>query len=107
MRGSLTDARIQLTARNIIFNSVVAPRNSVVNLLCLVTKQFIYSQRCLGNAIIFAKLKTFFRQYENIEKYISIKNGNFAKHCAKWNCESITKETVNIQELIDEYVETL
>ena len=79
--------RISLTPRNIILSSVV-PRNTrnhrVINFLSLITKQYIYRQRCLNKPTIFRELKAIFRKTESIEKYIAQKNGKIAIHNRKW-----------------------
>ena len=74
---------VELTPTTIIFNQVVSERH-VVNFICLVTKQFIYRQRCLKQDLHFPILKGYLGQIENIEKYIATKNSNLTKHNRKW-----------------------
>ena len=70
---------------NVILNRLIQPTRDVVNFLCLVAKQYIYSQKCLGTKLDWRVLKTKFREVESIEKYIAIKNGKLSSHQKKWN----------------------
>ena len=75
-----------MTSANIIFHSIVGRRQHVANFLCLLTKQFIYKQRCLNQSIHFTILKEHWSNIENVEKYIdlAIKNDMLVKHERKW-----------------------
>ena len=76
---------LNLNPSEIVLNKIFVPvRSHVVNFLCLVTKQFIYRQRCQGNNLTFPVLRNIFRRIEGIEKYIAIKNGRIGKHIKKW-----------------------
>ena len=77
-------SKLQMSAKNVIFNSIVKNIQGVENFLCLVTKQYIYSQKCLGKEIHFPALLCKMRQIENIEKFIATKNGKVGKHNRKW-----------------------
>ena len=69
----------------IIFNRVdLTKTSSVINFLVLVTKQFIYRQRCQQKDINFPILKQIIMQIENVEKYIAVKNNRVQRHNAKW-----------------------
>ena len=74
----------QITVYNVIFNRI-SDRNNLVNLLCLITKQYIYRQRCMKQPLVFEQVKQIFMCIQNTEKYIAIKNGNMSKHLKKWN----------------------
>ena len=71
--------------KNIILNELVQKKGHVVNFLCLVTKQFIYSQRCLKRSLNFPALKALYRHIRNVEKFIAVKNNRVAIHAKKWH----------------------
>ena len=56
----------------------------IKNFLCLVTKQYIYQQRCLKKELCFHELRKYILQLRNIEKYYAMKNNNLHKHVKKW-----------------------
>ena len=58
----------------IITNRIVPKKDHVANFVCLITKQYIYKQRCLEQELNFECLKAQIRRVESIEKYIAIKN---------------------------------
>ena len=68
----------------IILNRVVERIGSLGNFICLITKQFIYSQRCLKEEINFPVLKSRINHIQMIEKYIAIKNSKLQCHVRKW-----------------------
>ena len=79
----------EMNLKNIIINSV--SNKMVANFLCLLTKQFIYRQRCLGEQISFPILKRYIKMIENIEKYLAVKAGRVNHHNKKWNTHHIAE----------------
>ena len=73
--------------KKILFNEKVPIVGHVVNFVCLVTKQYVYQQRCLGKNLNFNELCGYIKELENIEKYIAVKNGNVQRHYKKWKPE--------------------
>ena len=73
----------------VLWNRLV-PNNSkhVKNFLCLVTKQYIYRQRCLGKSLQYQELLASIIKLRNIEKYIAMKNNRLSKHNKKWYVKS-------------------
>ena len=59
------------------------PRN-IINFLCLVTKQYIYKQRCLKKELSKTELSTTFRSLKNTELFIAKKNNKEYLHRQKW-----------------------
>ena len=93
--------------KNIIFNTVARTDRHVINFLVLVTKQYIYRQRCMKSNLSFAELIRIFEKYSRIEKYIAIKHGKLPMYVKKW--ENLKKDStynvrVDISEFISEYV---
>ena len=74
------------TPTGVILNQIVQPKTNITNFVCLITKQFIYRQRCQKGALHFPILKGLIRKIENIEKYIAIKNNRISYHVKKWRC---------------------
>ena len=74
---------ISLSTSNILLNRI-SDRIHPVNFLCLVTKQYIYRQRCLKQDLNINELLSIFNSIENMEKYIAVKNNNLVKHSKKW-----------------------
>ena len=88
---------------NIIINRVVEKKSHVVNFLCLITKYFIYSQRCQGKKLHFPALKSIFNNIENMEKYIAIKNNRMYIHEAKWKL----RQPIVVQDVIMQQIEQM
>ena len=67
------NVKLHLSEVNIILNRIVQPKYHVANFICLIIKQYIYSQKCREGSLSLAAVKTRINQIENIEKYIAIK----------------------------------
>ena len=93
---------LQLSASAILLNRVAPIGFNVINFLCLVTKQFIYRQRCMGNSVLFTQLVPLYRSIENVEKFVATKNGKIRVHNAKWLCHEKFVATEAIQQHIQE-----
>ena len=77
-------SNISIQEKDLLFNQVIEPTLHVANFLCLVTKQYIYRQRCFKKELRFKELEVIFVKTESIEKYIAMKNGKIVKHNRKW-----------------------
>ena len=95
-----------LSTKTIIVNEI--SKDNLVNFLCLVTKQFIYRQRCMGKSIEFSILKNVLYHVECVEKYIAIKNDKLNVH-KKWKCQQTLDryETVSGSQIIQEYIDDM
>ena len=89
-----------LSPAKMLMNQLVPKRNHVANFLCLVTKQYIYRQRCLSKDINFVGLKSIIIHVENMEKYIALKNNRFYVHLSKWRPQADD----NIEEYVTQYL---
>ena len=78
---------MQVSVKSIIQNTIMPTRGHIINFICLITKQFIYRQRCMGGALHFPILREIIRSTENIEKYIAIKNDRLYIHNRKWRID--------------------
>ena len=84
IQQNFQDISLSLEPFNIIKNRITPNQRHVVNFWCLITKQYIYSQRCLSGQIGIAGLKARIRSIEMTERFIASKNGRLSKHYAKW-----------------------
>ena len=80
---------LKLSIRNVIFNQVFSTNvRNVVNLLCLITKQYIYRQRCTKNNLSARELKRLILSYRNSEKYYAIKNNTTNAFFRRWDSKT-------------------
>ena len=98
---------VKAFSKAVIFNQVVKGRSHVANFLCLVTKQYIYSQRCLGRNIHYPELRAKFRQLQNVEKYIAIKNDKLELYKKKWEKGVRVNVNVDNQNIVLEYLDSI
>ena len=98
---------INLQSQNVIKNTIVPHGKHVINFICLITKQFIYRQRCLQLPIHFVILKREINKIENIEKYIAVKNGKLATHQRKWGTIIQNVQCANIEQYVQNYVNSM
>ena len=94
-------AQLEINNTNIILSQIGPTVGSIANFICLITKQFIYSQRCLGNSIHFPILRRYIINIQNVEKYVAIKNDRLQYHNKKWRVHH--SDRGNIDEFIAEY----
>ena len=94
------------TTVDILFNTVAQRTDHVINLLVLITKQYIYRQKCLSKEILFNEVQREFVNVQRLEKYIAVKNDHFCKYAKKWCVLSKEKYVINssYNDGIDEYV---
>ena len=95
--------KLEMTTKNIILNTIVSGKH-VANFICLVTKQFIYKQRCVMDALNFPILRAAICKLENIEKYIAIKKGNVVVHNRKWRVDE-NDTGVSLSQYVRNYFE--
>ena len=74
-----------LTVKNIILNKINSSVTSVANTLALITKQYLYKQRCMKITPNINVLKNLFRQTYEMEKYNARINNKLDIHYRKWN----------------------
>ena len=105
---NISRENIVMNTRTILLNQISSNPTSVVNLLCLITKKYLYSQRCLGKTPNFIDLKAYFWSVENIEHYIAKKNNKLPKHYRKWRPATSDAETrqnlANNDDYIHDYI---
>ena len=89
-----------------IKNKLVPNKHNIINTACLIAKQYIYRQRCKAQSLSKSGYMGTLMHFENLEKYIAVKNGKIAKHNKKWNYTAKTesKGFEYIDPYIQEYV---
>ena len=60
-----------ISFKNVVLNTISEKCGSVLNFLCLLLKQFIYAQRCLGRIPYISDFKQYVWKHENMERYIA------------------------------------
>ena len=95
-----------MTEKNILLNQVVQQtKYHVVNFLCLVVKQYIYSQRCFNEKLNWQHAKAAINRIENIEKYIAIKNNKVEVHNRKWL--KLKDQDLSTSDYIQQYLQAM
>ena len=69
---------------NILFCRVHENPRKVQNMLCLITLQYIYRQRCIKKTLCVQELRCIIQQAKKIEKYIAIRDNSVRKYNLKW-----------------------
>ena len=95
-------SEVNLQPEAIVLNKIVKPARHAGNFLCLCTKQYIYSQKCLGKELNFYELSVRFKKLESMEKYIAVKNNKLSVHSKKWG--RVNEEEVLIEDYVREYM---
>ena len=80
--------QLNMTIENVLVNKIYRKMGHAINFICLIVKQFIYSQRCLKKELLLPVLLAKIRQVESIEKYIAVKNSKLTVHHSKWQTQS-------------------
>ena len=107
------DKPIRFDKNSVIFNRIAENPSNIKNFICLVVKQYVYAQRCLGLIPKTLGVIRHIKNQENIEKYIAVKNNKLHKHLTKWYPKSSatpkkqSEENVNIEEFVMTYVNNL
>ena len=97
--------QVEINPSNIILNQICPNKRHGANFICLLSKQYIYRQRCFKESLSFPVLQAQFRRMENVEKYIAVKNNKLQKHLKKWNAGSNSID--NFSEFVTNYVAAL
>lgn len=94
--GGQLDSLLRWTAESIMFNTVHPKTSSVINLIILIAKQYIYKCRCLQVQLSSQMLKMEIESVYKIEEAIARKTGRLRLHCAKWETLQDVSELVDI-----------
>ena len=105
IRSMFPSLNFHISAQNIITNHLTPIRGHAINFICLLTKQFIYRQRCAKESLTFTVLKNYVERMKNIEKYIAIKNNKMRVYNKKWLANDSTINQLGI--FVNEYCENM
>ena len=101
---SLYNIVIHHNVQSVIMNTWVNGSGHVANFLCLLVKQYIYSQHCLNKPLSWAGLRERFKQVERMEKYIATKNDKLSYHFKKWSGNIERESETDTQRFIESYI---
>ena len=91
---------VHLNVENVMFSNVESQRDSVINFLITVAKQYIYRQRCVKRTLKTTEISSIFNQCRNIEKYYYTKENLVRKFYQRWkisnNGQNISTHKGNI-----------
>ena len=108
---NFSEDKIDFSEENVIWNVLVDEPSRIDNFLCLVTKQYIYRQRCLGRELSYQELRRSILNIRDMEKYIATKNKKLDKHYRKWdiNYKKTSPSSINDQtnQLIHQYLQNM
>ena len=107
LQDTFQTVQIVLSKKGIILNEISEPSHKGVNFICLLTKQFIYRQRCLKQTMNFLTLKTYIQRVKTIECYIAKKNNKLGIHTKKWTGLNNRTLDSDIQQYALRYVESM
>ena len=97
---------IHFSIDTVLYNRIIRDKSiDVKNLICLMAKQYIYRQRCLGRQIEPREFKFIVYDNRNMEKFIAMKNNKLNKHMRKWYPNTATEiENVIQENSVDNYI---
>ena len=110
LSGCLSN-QISCGVENILLCTVNSNPAHISNFICVIYKQFLYSCRCRKLRPNPGNFKNIVNHIKNMENYIAVRNGKITQFNKKWNCTktnvSETEGVIDIQSVIDEYIENL
>ena len=82
--SEICDLEPELRKEKIILNNVTKPSSHIANFVCLIAKQYIYRQRCLGEALSAPQFRRLVWNTKNFEKFYATKNKKMEHFNRKW-----------------------
>ena len=92
--------KVTITLENILLNKIDTKPCSVANFVCLITKQEMYSKRCLKEKLTTKNLFKRIKTLQGYERQQAIKNGKLKLHIQKWGENELN-------DYITEYIDRL
>ena len=86
--------KIHFSVDTVFFNKFISSAGHIKNAICLITKFFIYQQKCLGNELRPKVCEQYIRTIESYERYYAIKQNRLHKHLRKWYPETAKTQQV-------------
>ena len=75
---------VQITAQNMLYNNYKGMYGDLINLLILITKQYMYASKCLKQGMSFVNLASKIYEMHTLEKIIALRENNYVKFIWKW-----------------------
>ena len=102
-------AMLTFTNENIILNLVHPKAGHIVNFMVLVTKQYIFAQKCLEKSYNGKEIIEKIEGLYNVERYNAFKQNNVKKHIDKWKpytgeTEFESGEKPCIEKVVNNYI---
>ena len=104
-RFSTESSQLEVNCTTVLKNSVCRKKAAASNLICLITKQRIYSASCTQGIVNFSVVKQLIKRVENIEKYIAKKNDKMSAHERKWR--GVQLPPSGTRDIVREYADNL
>ena len=79
------DLDIVINTANIMFNKICVKPDHVANLLCLITKQTMYANRCIKKSTTVQEVKAKIEKIKDYELHNAKRAGKIKRHKEKWN----------------------
>ena len=86
---------INFQEHTVLMNNIVQSWSHIKNFACLVTKYYVYRQRCLKKTVTFEGFKLYCDRIQHMEKYYAIKNQKLHRHFKKWKIDNFDNESLN------------
>ena len=81
---TVSKQKLDLSPKNILFNQVVPDAKAAKNTLILITKQYIYREKCMNNKIRTLALGNYLQMYQELEGEIAKQKNKQDQHKRKW-----------------------
>ena len=78
------NSELELSRTGVMINYFNDNPYSVANVIGLITKQYIYRQKCLSGNLLFNEVKQLIMQTRNVEKFNAKCNNQMSKFNSKW-----------------------
>ena len=104
---SITDEPFDLNEKTVMENRIHPNPAHVFNFVCLVTKMYIYSSKCVQKKLTSMALDAQIERYKSYELYEAKKSNKLFLHCKKWFIPEKYNGTGLEEEIIQEYTDMI
>ena len=102
--NSISPDQIVITEKSVMQNNVNETPMHIFNFICLVTKCYIYSSRCLDKMLCNYALDSMIEKYRSYELFQAKKDNKLHIHCKKWFIENRYNGTGLDSRVVTEYI---
>ena len=86
---------LKLTKENVLLNRIMQPPAHVFNSICLITKKYMYTQRCKQKPMSKQALTLSVEKFKRHELYYTKKQDKLKIHCKKWLIHDSTNRIIH------------